>query len=59
MKGKTVVKKVKVKMNTYRCVHCGWTDIRESSKAWIASYCGRVNKTVHLVLVKPKKAKSK
>lgn len=37
--------------NLYRCVHCGYTTRKHSVKKWIASYCVKTNREVHLMLL--------
>lgn len=36
----------------YRCKHCGKTVFRESTKAWIKSYCEESGRDVHLTRAK-------
>ena len=35
----------------YRCPHCGKTVKRDSSKAWIKSYCEKTGKNTRLILI--------
>lgn len=35
-------------MNNYYCKHCGKTMQRDSSKAWINSYCESTGKNVRM-----------
>jgi hypothetical protein len=36
----------------YRCNHCGKTVLRDSTKAWVRSFCETTGRHVHLVRVK-------
>jgi phage FluMu protein Com len=35
--------------NHYRCTHCQRIVTRDSTKAWVESYCTRTGKIVHLI----------
>ena len=39
---------MKKKQNKYRCIHCGKVVLRDSLNEWIASYCHKTGKDVHL-----------
>lgn len=41
-----------MKMNKYKCKHCGRIVKRRSIKKWIKSFCSTAGKTVHIILQK-------
>ncbi len=45
-------------MSLYHCKHCGDTTERDSTKAWIRSYCMDTGKETRLVRVKGTVAKA-
>lgn len=38
--------------NKYRCSHCGKIVKRNDTRKWIKSYCTKIDKTVHLYMIK-------